>query len=129
MFGKASGRRELPATTSGASALACPECGRSSRDPVEAQYGYCPRCRAFTGLCGAGRKVVCPDIMTRTSWHHPCTNIGIAGWEIVVDDSKSVTLLCQGHDAQMTAGSATWITRARRLTAATDPATSAQARR
>ncbi len=115
-------RREQPEATSSASAPACPDCGSPNRDPVESQFGYCPRCRDFTGLCGAGRRIVCPDIMTKTSWHHPCTNIGVTAWEIAIDKSGCVTLLCQGHDAQVTAGSATWIKHARRLTAIADPA-------
>lgn len=111
------GRREQPDATSGASTLACPYCGLRSRDPVEAQFGYCPKCQEFTGLCGAGRRVVCPDIMTKTSWHHPCTSIGVATWEIAVDKGSCVTVLCQVHDSQLATESANWITRARRLTA------------
>jgi hypothetical protein len=128
MFRKASSRRELPVETSTASALACPKCGISSRDPVEAQYGYCPKCKEFTGLCGAGRRIVCPDIMTQTSWHHPCTSIGVAAWELTVDTSRCVTLLCQDHDAQMTTAGTAWISHARRLTTATDPAMSSTRR-
>ena len=99
----------------------CPDCGSASRDPVEAQFGYCPRCREFTGLCGAGRKVVCPDIMTKTSWHIPCTRTGEVAWEIAVHQNSCVTLLCRWHDAQVRTGAATWIKHARRLAGLADP--------
>lgn len=110
------GRRDDPA-----SAMTCPYCGLPSRDPVEARVGYCPRCRTFTGLCGAGRKVVCPDIVTNTSWHLPCTSIGAVAWEITLDKSPVVVLVCRVHDAQLRAGGATWIKHARRLAGAADP--------
>jgi hypothetical protein len=104
-------------------ALACPDCGSVGRDPVETQVGFCNKCREFTGLCGAGRRIVCPDVMTTTSWHVPCTNLGVAAWEITVGKSKCKTRLCQRHDVQVAAGSATWIICARRLITTADPTT------
>jgi len=60
-------------------------------------------------MCGAGRKLVSPDMMTVTSWHTPCTNLGVTTWQISHHGSLGTTLLCADHDAQLRAGDATWI--------------------
>ena len=60
-------------------------------------------------MCGAGRKLVSPDMMTVTSWHMPCTNLGVTAWRISHRGSLRTTLLCPEHDAQLRAGDATWI--------------------
>jgi len=88
---------------------ACPECGLSSQDPVAARLGFCSRCSEFTGMCAAGRKLVSPDMMTVTSWHMPCTNLGVTAWRISHRGKLLTTLLCADHDAQLRAGDATWI--------------------
>jgi hypothetical protein len=109
-------RRQAPVARQGVEQVPCPDCGMISRDPVEARLGFCPRCKDFTGLCGAGRRIICPDIMTKTSWHLPCTNVGVAAWEITLEWSPRVTLLCREHDGQVLSGVAPWIKHARRLT-------------
>ena len=60
-------------------------------------------------MCGAGRKIVCPDMMTVTSWHTPCTNLGAVAWQISQGAIVRVTVLCQDHDNQLRAGNAPWI--------------------
>jgi len=60
-------------------------------------------------MCGAGRKIVCPDMMTMTSWHTPCTQPGAVAWQITQRDGVRVTLLCGAHDAQVRAGATPWI--------------------
>jgi len=60
-------------------------------------------------MCGAGRKVVSPDMMTVTSWHTPCTHLGVTAWRISQRGIVRTTLLCAEHDAQLRAGDATWI--------------------
>jgi hypothetical protein len=88
---------------------ACPDCGLRSQDPVAARLGFCSQCSEFTGMCGAGRKLVSPDMMTVTSWHTPCTNLGVTAWRISHRGRLQTTLLCPEHDAQLRAGEATWI--------------------
>jgi len=90
--------------------LACPDCGFALRDAVAASVGFCDRCRDFTCMCGAGRKIVCPDLMSVTSWHSPCTELGAAAWKITLGYGAQITLLCRQHEAQLTAGDIPWIT-------------------
>jgi hypothetical protein len=87
----------------------CPDCGLASHDPVSARLGFCARCNDFTGMCGAGRKIVCPDMMSVTSWHTPCTNLGAATWQITFGAIARVAMLCPEHDDQLRAGNAGWI--------------------
>lgn len=87
----------------------CPDCGRPIRDRTAARLGFCDQCREFTGMCGAGRKIICPDVMTTTSWHTPCTHPGAAAWEITLPKGPRRTLLCKTHDAQMRSGGVPWI--------------------
>jgi len=35
-------------------------------------------------MCAAGRRIVSPDVMFRTSWHSPCTTIGEVPWEVTI---------------------------------------------
>ena len=60
-------------------------------------------------MCGAGRKIVSPDMMTLTSWHTPCTNRGAMPWEFSYDGTPRRALLCPEHDSQVRAGAAPWI--------------------
>jgi hypothetical protein len=92
-----------------AASWACPGCELPVTDLVAADVGFCPRCQDFTGLCGAGRKLVCPDIMTWTTWHTPCTSRGVTAWQITDRASPLVLLLCPAHDEQIRAGLAAWI--------------------
>ena len=87
----------------------CPDCGWPIRDPEAARLGFCDRCRDFTGMCGAGRRIVCPDVMTITTWHTPCTRLGAEAWEITLVKGASRTLLCETHDAQMRSGEMPWV--------------------
>jgi hypothetical protein len=89
--------------------LACPDCGLPIEDETAARLGFCARCAGFTGMCAAGRKIVCPDVMSVTSWHMPCTVLGEVGWEITIAGRKVAARLCAEHDAQLRAGSVPWI--------------------
>lgn len=87
----------------------CPDCSEPARDKEAARLGYCDRCQDFTGMCGAGRKIICPDVMTTTSWHMPCTSLGGAAWEITLTDDARRTLLCDEHDEQIRSGRVAWV--------------------
>lgn len=100
-------RRDVPAQVT--SVDACPVCGLRIRDPIAARLGFCDRCNEFTGMCGAGRRILCPDVMTRTSWHSPCTELGQVIWEIDQGDGFARTVLCQVHDSQVRGGGTPWI--------------------
>jgi hypothetical protein len=89
--------------------VGCPACGLRIRDLVAAQLGFCDRCREFTGMCGAGRRIICPDMMTRTTWHTPCTELGAVAWEITQIQGRCRTVLCRVHDAQVRFGGTPWI--------------------
>lgn len=60
-------------------------------------------------MCSAGRKIVCPDMMTLTSWHTPCTSLGVAAWQIYEGSTVWIVLLCADHDNEVRAGHASWI--------------------
>jgi hypothetical protein len=94
---------------------ACPTCGLPIRDPIPARLGFCDRCREFTGMCGAGRRVICPDILTKTTWHTPCTELGTIAWAITQDKSPVTIVLCWTHDADVRLGATPWIARAEPL--------------
>jgi hypothetical protein len=104
--------RAAPGALSKAVGWACPDCGLATQDPVAARLGFCARCQDFTGMCGAGRKVICPDMMTMTSWHAPCTNLGVVPWQISQGMGLRSTMLCPDHDAELRAGHASWIRQA-----------------
>jgi len=91
----------------------CPDCGWPIRDREAARLGFCDRCRDFTGMCGAGRRIVCPDVMTITTWHTPCTVLGAEAWEITLakgsSEASSRTLLCEAHDTQMRSREMPWV--------------------
>jgi hypothetical protein len=90
----------------------CPACGLRIRDKVAARLGFCDRCHEFTGMCGAGRRVVCPDMMTRTSWHTPCTQLGAVAWAVNQGQGLSSTMLCHMHDTQVRSGGTPWLVEA-----------------
>ena len=100
-------RRNAPSRRYGAGG--CPACGLPIRDPAAAQLGFCDRCREFTGMCGAGRRIICPDLMTRTTWHTPCTELGAVAWEITQVQGRCTTVLCRVHDSQVRSGGMPWI--------------------
>ena len=82
----------------------CPDCGLPPQDPVATRLGFCTRCHEFSGMCGAGRRIVCADVMSMTTWHTPCTNLGASAWQISQDGITHVALLCPQHDAEVKAG-------------------------
>jgi hypothetical protein len=102
-------RRRRDASSSAYRIGVCPACGLRIRDQVAAQLGFCDRCREFTGMCGAGRRIICPDMMTRTTWHTPCTELGAVAWEITQVQGRTKTVLCRLHDAHIRFGSTPWI--------------------
>jgi hypothetical protein len=91
---------------------ACPDCGLATQDPVAIRLGFCSRCNDFTGMCAAGRKIICPDMMSVTAWHAPCTSLGIMSWQITQGTIEGVARLCAMHDTQLRSGLAPWINRA-----------------
>lgn len=90
----------------------CPDCGLVTRDQVAIRLGFCGRCSDFTGMCAAGRKIICPDMMTVTAWHTPCTSRGTVLWEITQGARQQLALLCLAHDEQLRIGRASWISKA-----------------
>jgi hypothetical protein len=66
-------------------------------------------------MCGAGRKIICPDMMTVTPWHTPCTSLGTILWQITQGTRQQLALLCPAHDEQLRLGGASWINQARPL--------------
>ncbi len=96
--------------------LPCPECGFLTSDPTLVRLGFCARCEEFTGMCTAGRKIICPDVMTVTSWHTPCTNLGIVAWELTYGGRTFAARLCSVHDAEVNGGRTPWLLSAVRLT-------------
>jgi hypothetical protein len=78
---------------------------------VEARLGFCSRCHDFTGMCAAGRRIVCPDMMSMTTWHSPCTSLGAVRWQITEGAGAvpRVVSLCPAHDGELRAGRASWM--------------------
>jgi hypothetical protein len=83
-----------------------------THDQDSIRLGFCDRCNDFTGMCGAGRRIICPDMMTVTAWHTPCTSLGTALWLITQGTYERLALLCSAHDEQLRIGRASWITKA-----------------
>lgn len=106
-------RPETPSRPDGVGC--CPACGLRIRDEIAAQLGFCDRCRDFTGMCGAGRRIICPDLATRTTWHTPCTELGVVAWEITQVQGRCETVLCRTHDSQVRSGRTPWIVAAEPL--------------
>ena len=79
---------------------------------VAIRLGFCAQCSEFTGMCAAGRKIICPDMMSVTAWHAPCTSLGTSRWQITLGTSEYVAVLCAVHDGQLRNGRAAWISRA-----------------
>jgi hypothetical protein len=96
----------------GARGWTCPDCGLRTEDAVALQLGFCSRCHEFTGMCSAGRKIVCKDMLSQTTWHTPCTSLGSIAWQLTVDSVQRAALLCSAHDAEMRSGRVSWIRRA-----------------
>ena len=94
----------------------CPDCRLPTKDPVAVRLGFCARCHEFTGMCAAGRKIVCCDVMSMTTWHTPCTNLGASAWQISSGATSRVALLCPQHDAEVRTGRTWWLSEAVPLT-------------
>ena len=60
-------------------------------------------------MCAAGRKIICSDVMSMTTWHTPCTNLGASAWQISQGAISRVALLCLQHDAEVRARSTSWL--------------------
>jgi hypothetical protein len=69
-------------------------------------------------MCGAGRKIVCPDMMSVTAWHTPCTSLGTLAWQITQGSRQDRALLCPEHDEQLRSGRASWLSQATPLASA-----------
>jgi hypothetical protein len=102
--------RSLPQPDTGG--WSCPDCGLPTQDPVAIRLGFCARCHEFTGMCAAGRKIACSDVMSTTTWHTPCTNLGASAWQISQGAISRVALLCPQHDAEVRARSTSWLSEA-----------------
>jgi hypothetical protein len=103
-------RRKRARHTAAAYQMAiCPHCRLMIRDQVAISAGYCARCQDFTLMCAAGRGLVSPDVVTRTSWHWPCTSTGTARWQVTRANGPVDFLLCPEHDAELAAGRVSWI--------------------
>ena len=87
----------------------CPKCKLMIRDRVAITAGYCGRCQDFTLMCAAGRRLVSPDVTTRTSWHWPCTATGTATWQVAKAGVPMIVLLCAEHAEEVAAGRVSWI--------------------
>jgi ribosomal protein L37AE/L43A len=103
---------------SDAGGWSCPECGLPTHDLVATRLGFCARCHEFTGMCAAGRKIICSDVMSMTTWYTPCTNLGASAWQIAQGAISRVALLCPQHDAEVRAGRTSWLSEAIPLTPA-----------
>lgn len=108
------GRR--PVRQPGTGGWSCPDCGLGTQDPVATRLGFCARCHEFTGMCAAGRKIACSDVMSMTTWHTPCTNLGASAWQISQGAQTRVALLCPQHDTEIRTGRASWLSKAIPLT-------------
>jgi len=105
-FGRRGRAAAIPPGTAG---WRCPGCRLTVQDPVDLRFGFCGKCGDFTGMCGAGRRVVSPDVMSVTSWHLPCTRLGATSWQLTLDSGVVTALLCAEHDGQVRSGRASWI--------------------
>jgi hypothetical protein len=97
-----------PARKPSSPGFTCPQCGtvNSLDDP---SLGYCPRCKAFTGMCAVGWQVVCagehhgggPHAAT---WHAPCGERGMISRRLRLPGGTRMELrLCARHDAALQA--------------------------
>jgi hypothetical protein len=89
--------------------VSCPQCRSAIRDRIALSAGYCARCREFTLMCAAGRRLVSPDVMTRTGWHWPCTSAGTTRWQVTAHTGVAIVLLCAVHGTDLASGRASWI--------------------
>jgi hypothetical protein len=60
-------------------------------------------------MCAAGRRIVCPDVITMTAWHSPCTNLGTVRWQVAAAGGARAVVLCLDHDAQLRSGAVPWV--------------------
>jgi hypothetical protein len=93
----------------GAPSARCPQCLSAIRDRIAVSAGYCARCQDFTLMCAAGRRLVSPDVMTRTGWHWPCTSAGMTKWRVTDQNGMTTVLLCAAHGMELASGRVSWI--------------------
>jgi hypothetical protein len=87
----------------------CPQCLSVIRDRIAVTAGYCAECQDFTLMCAAGRRLVSPDVMTRTGWHWPCISAGVTKWQVTQRNDPTTVLLCAAHSAELESGLVPWI--------------------
>jgi hypothetical protein len=96
------------------SSFTCPRCRRRITGD-DAALGYCGHCRAYTGLCAAGRVLAFPGIFLPVldpNWRHSCTSRGEVPITIRrAGQETEDALLCQAHTGQVRRGQAPWVTR------------------
>jgi len=93
----------------GASSARCPQCTTAIRDRIAVRAGYCAQCQEFTLMCAAGRRLVSPDVMSRSGWHWPCTSTGISKWQVTHQNGVTIVLLCAAHGEELASGQVSWI--------------------
>ena len=87
----------------------CPRCRTAIRDRIAVSAGYCAECQDFTLMCAAGRRLVSPDVMSRSGWHWPCTSTGVTKWQVTHQNGVTVVLLCAAHGEELASGRVSWI--------------------
>jgi hypothetical protein len=97
------------APLAGAPPGTCPQCLTAIRDRIAVGAGYCDRCQDFTLMCAAGRRLVSPDVMSRSGWHWPCTSTGVTKWQVTHQNGVTIVLLCAAHGAELASGKVSWI--------------------
>jgi hypothetical protein len=93
----------------GGASARCPQCKTVIRDRIAVSAGYCAQCQDFTLMCAAGRRLVSPDVMSRSGWHWPCTSAGIAKWQVTHQNGVTIVLLCDAHGEELASGRVSWI--------------------
>jgi len=84
----------------------CPDCSRTSRYAEDGDYGYCPHCGKFTGLCDAGRALYYPGFLAGGNWQVPCRHPWVARWNLWLSrpGSSRQARLCTRHGTSVSLG-------------------------
>lgn len=90
----------------------CPWCGKPVSDR-DAKAGFCPRCEAFTGLCGAAviaRLLLAGGAAEMPGWPWPCTAHWAEQWSLTINGREATTVeLCTAHGDALRSGVAKWM--------------------